>query len=228
MPLTRYYNADMGFLPFLTAFAQEHRQVETAENMAEDRNTQQLYGALGEGVGGGVQAYAQRRGGLQDMAMAQQNRLALQSAHARAAQQLEQQQTAGNIYQAGALDYLKDYGSLPPMTPASIEGAFGNMATQGTPELDAYQASQVGQPGGPTGPPQEGVPLPSISPEMTSAYQRARDDVHQIQSAYDKIQANPNLSPEHRQSAIATLAPHMARAKQIEQRYPQRREPTAQ
>jgi hypothetical protein len=162
---------------------------------------------------------------LQDQGTAQQDRMALQTLQNSGSMNLLQQRDQSDMYQQVLRDSMaRGYGA-PPTSAAGVEAQYGGGMQ--TPQLNAYEASQVGQPGSElAGPPQEGVPLPAVSPAMTAEYQDALKQEMQMRYQKRAMDLNPNMPPEERASAISAMAPYLQRATQITRRYPEQKPPT--
>jgi len=157
-----------------------------------------------------------------------QNAIALQNNQQRGYQQLEQLRNQGDVYQQFMRQNPTAFTGIGP--PQGI-----------TPELQQFEqfnvgsgdATASGQQAGPPasgqgglGPIEEGVPLPSIRPELVGQYQRAKQELNQAYVEAAELQRRPGMAPEHRLSAMRRANENILQAEEMLKRYPQRKQPT--
>lgn len=237
MAINRYYQQPAmasGILEFLAGFGHRRQQVKMAEAQLQAEQNQRVGQQIGQGIGNIVQVPAQDylagRAGQRQLA----NALALQNNQQAGQQALLAQRDAMDLFQqtrqqnraAGIAPYGSVQFEPPPTIPPELEGfsakssaAIGDM----TAEPNMTQATGPAGEGGMT----PGVPLPSIDPAYTQAYQKAKSQLNALVMQREEMQADPGMSAQDKVAADQQVfIPRISALRQTMQRYPQPKQPT--
>lgn len=245
--MNRYFATDpriMSGINFFTGRMARQQEVADQQGLIDFQQQQKVFGGLGGGLSKFLmdmgqyqredQVAARNFGNQQELQRGQQaGQRAMQQQILDRQQAIEEQRAQGDIYQ----DFLRrnpnagqgmqqiNAGALPELSTAALSEyeQQAAMAQGGQPNMSPSGQGPAGE-GGMSSP--GGVPMPSQNPAMTAEHQRSKDRLGQLLLESENIDRNPYMPAEERRSAHAALTPHIVKAREMLQRYPQQKAPT--